>query len=131
MAGGESARDAHLQFERIKTVADLDRAVAAASAGGKSVMLDFYADWCVYCKQMEKNTFPDPAVRQALANTVTLQADVTANDDEDKALLAHLGIPAPPAILFYDTNGEERRNFRLLGYMGPEEFADHISGALR
>jgi len=129
MVGG-AAQAAHLEFTRIKTVEDLDRAIADANATGKSVMLDFYADWCVYCKQMEKNTFPEPAVLQALDNTVALQADVTANDDEDQALLGRFGIPAPPAILFFDTAGEERRNYRLLGYMGPEEFAQHVRNAL-
>ena len=72
-------------------------------------MLDFYADWCTYCKNYEKTVFPDPGVQQALANVVLLQADVTANDDVDKALLKHLSIPAPPAILFFDRSGQERR----------------------
>jgi thiol:disulfide interchange protein DsbD len=130
-AGGEGKPAAHLEFDRIKTTSDLDQAIAAANAQGRPVMLDFYADWCVYCKQMERNTFPEPAVLQALANVTTLQADVTANDDADKALLGRFGIPAPPAILFFGTNGEERRNYRLLGYMGPEEFASHARSALR
>ena len=130
LAGG-TGTEAHLQFDRIKTLDDLDRAIAAASAAGKPVMLDFYADWCVYCKQMERDTFPEPGVLQALADTVTLQADVTANDDADKALQARFGIPAPPAILFFGRDGEERRNYRLLGYMGPEEFADHVRSAVR
>ena len=128
-AGG-GQQESHLAFERIKTVDDLDQAIARANASGKSVMLDFYADWCVYCKQMERNTFPSPDVQQALANTVTLQADVTDNDELDKALLGRFGIPAPPAILFFDIDGQERRNYRLLGYMGPDEFASHVRKAL-
>jgi thiol:disulfide interchange protein DsbD len=128
-AGG-GQQESHLAFERIKTVDDLDQAIARANASGKSVMLDFYADWCVYCKQMERNTFPSPDVQQALANTVKLQADVTDNDELDKALLGHFGIPAPPAILFFDVDGQERRNYRLLGYMGPDEFASHVRKAL-
>jgi thiol:disulfide interchange protein DsbD len=127
-AGGQ--QESHLAFERIKTVDDLDQAIARANASGKSVMLDFYADWCVYCKQMERNTFPSPDVQQALANTVALQADVTDNDELDKALLGRFGIPAPPAILFFDVDGQERRNYRLLGYMGPDEFASHVRKAL-
>ena len=129
-AGG-TAPEKHLSFQRIKTADDLDRAVAQATAAGKTVMLDFYADWCVYCKLMERDTFPEPDVLQALANTVTLQADVTANDEADKALLARFGIPAPPAILFFGRDGEERRNYRLLGYMGPEDFAGHVRSALQ
>ena len=79
---------------------------------------------------MERNTFPSPDVQQALANTVALQADVTDNDELDKALLGRFGIPAPPAILFFDVDGQERRNYRLLGYMGPDEFASHVRKAL-
>ena len=85
----------NLAFKRIKTVADLESEVAAAKADGKSVMLDFYADWCVSCKEMEHNTFTMPDVQGALANTVLLQADVTANDDDDQALLKHFGIFGP------------------------------------
>ncbi len=130
-AGGGAAQASHLAFQPIKTVNDLDQAIASANEAGKTVMLDFYADWCVYCKQMELNTFPSPDVHQALANTVTLQADVTDNDELDKELLTSLGIPAPPAILFWNAQGEERRNYRLLGYMGPDDFAAHVQSALR
>jgi thiol:disulfide interchange protein DsbD len=104
-------------------VQDLDAQVAAASASGKSVMLDFYADWCVSCKEMEKYTFPDPKVRAALANTVWLQADVTANDATDQALLKHFGIFGPPTIAFYGPDGAERRNYRVVGFMKTQEFA--------
>jgi thioredoxin:protein disulfide reductase len=112
-----------LPFQRIKSLEDLNAKVAAASAGGKSVMLDFYADWCVSCKEMEFKTFPQPAVREALANTVWLQADVTANDATDQALLKHFGIYGPPTIAFYGADGVERRNFRVVGFMKAEEFA--------
>jgi thiol:disulfide interchange protein DsbD len=112
-----------LEFKRIKTVADLEREVAAAKAAGKSVMLDFYADWCLSCKEMEHNTFTKADVQAALANTVLLQADVTANDDEDKALLKHFEIFGPPTIAFYGTDGEEKRNFRVVGFMEAAEFA--------
>jgi len=128
-AGGPAAQKA--SFRPIKTVADLDRELAAAKAAGRPVMLDFYADWCVYCKQLERDTFPDPAVQEALAAGVLLKADVTANDEADKALLAHLGIPAPPAMIFYGPDGVERRNSRLLGFMGAKEFADHVRTAWR
>ena len=112
-----------LPFQRIKSLEDLNAKVAAASAAGKSVMLDFYADWCVSCKEMEHETFPVPAVRSALANTVWLQADVTANDETDQALLKHFGIYGPPTIAFYGPDGVERRNFRVVGFMKAEEFA--------
>src|SRR4029079_5560916 len=90
-----------LECKRIKTVADLEREVAAAKAAGKTVMLDFYADWCVSCKEMEHYTFNQPEVHELLATTVTLQADVTAADDQDKELLQHFGIYGPPTIAFY------------------------------
>jgi thiol:disulfide interchange protein DsbD len=119
-----------LPFQRVKSVADLNSQVAAANAAGKSVMLDFYADWCVSCKEMEKYTFPQPAVRRALANTVWLQADVTANDATDQALLKHFGIFGPPTIAFYGTDGTERRSFRVVGFMAAEQFSPLATRAL-
>ena len=89
-------------------------------------MFDFYADWCVYCKQMEKNTFPAPAVRNVMQDFVLLQADVTANDAVDKALQQHFKVIAPPAILFFDREGREVEHLRLVGFMGPEAFAEHV-----
>jgi thiol:disulfide interchange protein DsbD len=119
-----------LPFERIKSVADLERAVAAAAGAGRPVMLDFYADWCVSCKEMEKYTFPQESVRAALANAVWLQADVTANDAEDQALLQHFGIYGPPTIAFYGPDGAERRNYRVVGFMKAAEFAPLASDAV-
>jgi len=112
-----------LEFRKIKTVADLDREVAAAAAAGKPVMLDFYADWCVSCKEMERYTFTDAAVQQALANAVLLKADVTANDDDDQALLQRFGIFGPPTIAFWRTDGVEQKNYRVVGFMPAAEFA--------
>jgi thiol:disulfide interchange protein DsbD len=119
-----------LEFKRIKTVADLEREVAAAKAAGKSVMLDFYADWCVSCKEMEHYTFTMADVQNALAGSVLLQADVTANDDADKALLKHFDIFGPPTIAFYGTDGTERRNFRVVGFMEAAEFAAVVRQAV-
>jgi thiol:disulfide interchange protein DsbD len=119
-----------LPFERIKSVDDLNARVAAAQAAGKTVMLDFYADWCVSCKEMEHYTFPEETVRAALANTVWLQADVTANDETDQALLKHFGIFGPPTIAFYGTDGAERRQYRVVGYMKADEFAPLARQAL-
>jgi thioredoxin:protein disulfide reductase len=121
---------ADLPFQRIKSLEELNAQVAKASAAGKSVMLDFYADWCVSCKEMEKYTFPAASVRAALANTVWLQADVTANDEIDQVLLKHFGIFGPPTIAFYGPGGTERREFRVVGYMKAAEFAPLAQRAL-
>lgn len=125
---GPAARDP-LPFQHIKTVADLQQQVAAATAAGRPVMLDFYADWCVSCKEMEKYTFTDPAVRAVLAGATLLQADVTANDEADRALLAHFGIFGPPTIAFFGRDGVERRNFRLVGFVPAEQFRGHVTAA--
>jgi len=133
MIGGGAAGTAaeqHVNFKRVKTVADLDRELAAAKAQGKPVMLDFYADWCVYCIQMERDTFPDPQVQNAMSQLILLQADVTDNDDADQALQKHIGIPAPPAMIFWGPDGKEHKHLRLLGFMGPDEFAPHVNEVL-
>jgi thiol:disulfide interchange protein DsbD len=109
----------HLPFERVKTVAELDARIKAA---GKPVMLDFYADWCVSCKEMERYTFSDPRVQQKLANTLLLQADVTANSDDDKALLKRFTLFGPPGIIFFDPNGKEIDRVRVVGFQDAEMF---------
>jgi thiol:disulfide interchange protein DsbD len=119
----------HLQFQRIKNIADLEQAMQASSAAGKPAMLDFYADWCTYCIKMEDDTFSDPAVQAALAGVTLLQADVTANDAEDLALLNHFNLFAPPAILFFDAAGRELDNARLVGFLDADEFLEHVQGA--
>ncbi|MEJ2691870.1 MAG: protein-disulfide reductase DsbD [Candidatus Thiodiazotropha sp.] len=130
--GGDGASHSELRFTRIKSVEDLQREVAEASARGQSVMLDFYADWCVSCKEMEKYSFSDPAVIEALAETRLLQADVTANDEIDRALLqSHFGLPGPPAIIFYGSDGLERKRHRVVGFLAAEEFVAHVRRALR
>ncbi len=119
-----------LPFQRIKSLQDLNAQVAAANAAGKTVMLDFYADWCVSCIEMEHDTFPTPEVRAALANTVWLQDDVTANDEIDKALMKHFDIVGPPTIAFYGTDGVERRPYRVVGFLKAEKFAPLVTEAL-
>lgn len=131
-SGGGSAaavETAHAEFRRIKTVADLEREVASASAAGRPVMLDFYADWCVSCIEMERYTFSDAAVQSELARAVLLQADVTANDAEDQALLRHFSILGPPTIVFFDADGQERPEYRVVGFKPAEEFRAHLAQA--
>jgi thiol:disulfide interchange protein DsbD len=125
-AGGHRSATA---FTRIKTANDLDKAISAANAAGKPVMLDFYADWCTYCIQYEEYVFPAPPVKAALADYVLLQADVTATDSEDKELMKKVGVVLPPAILFFDRDGKEKRNFRVVGNMKADAFAAHVERA--
>jgi len=120
----------HLQFQRIKTVADFQQALHNSTAAGKPVMLDFYADWCTYCLKMEDYTFSDARVQAALAGATLLQADVTANDSQDLALLNHFKLFAPPAILFFDAeHGQERRQHRMVGFMDADDFLGHLQKA--
>ncbi|QLW76508.1 protein-disulfide reductase DsbD [Citrobacter freundii] len=115
---------AHLNFKPIATVDALNQALAEAK--GKPVMLDLYADWCVACKEFEKYTFSDPLVQQALSNTVLLQADVTANNVQDVALLKHLQVLGLPTILFFDAQGKEQPNARVTGFMDAATFSAHL-----
>jgi thiol:disulfide interchange protein DsbD len=119
-----------LQFKKVKTVADLEREVAAASSAGKTVILDFYADWCVSCKEFEKYVFSNPQVLAALSNTVSLQADVTDNDEADQQLLKQFRLIGPPGIIFYNRAGKEQKDYRVVGYMDAPAFASHIARAL-
>jgi len=128
---GTQAMQQHLQFKKIKGVEGLNKALAEAKAQNKTVMLDFYADWCVSCKEMESLTFSDPAVQSALSNTVLLQADVTANDEQDKALYKHFNIIGPPAIIFYNAQAEELVPYKVVGYMPAEKFTAHVKQAFK
>ncbi|MEP7297080.1 MAG: protein-disulfide reductase DsbD [Burkholderiales bacterium] len=111
-------------FKRVRSVAELD---AALKTAGRPVLLDFYADWCVSCKEMEHLTFSDPAVRARMANALLLQADVTANSPEDKALLKRFGLFGPPGILFFDTRGQERADARVIGFLPAPRFASSLT----
>ena len=113
------AETKHLAFERVRTVAELDARIRAA---GKPVMLDFYADWCVSCKEMERFTFSDARVQQKLAGTLLLQVDVTANNDDDKALLKRFNLFGPPGIIFFDRAGNEINGLRVVGFQNAEAF---------
>ena len=118
--GGEQP----LHFARVKTVAQLDAALA--QTGGKTAMLDFYADWCVSCKEMEKLTFVDPAVKARLADTVLLQVDVTANDEDDKAMLKRFKLFGPPGIIFFDPQGQEIPDSRVIGFQNAATFSKSL-----
>jgi len=120
-----------IAFRKVRTIDDLNQQVAAAEVAGKWVMLDFYADWCISCKEMERYTFADPKVQNALSNVVLLQADVTQNSADDQALLQRFGLIGPPATLFFGPDREERKSFRVVGYMNADEFLGHLQRALQ
>ena len=124
---GKPASAGSLEFQRFKTAAELEQLLAAASAEGKFVMVDFYADWCVTCIEMEEDTFSEPAVKEALSDVVLLQADVTRNDAEDQQLLERFHLFGPPAILFFNTERRELQQYRLIGYVKPEQFLNHLA----
>lgn len=115
---------AHLNFIQISNVDELNHALAQAK--GKPVMLDLYADWCVACKEFEKYTFSDPLVQNALKDTVLLQANVTANNAQDKALLKQLSVLGLPTILFFNEQGEEQPSERVTGFMDATAFSAHL-----
>lgn len=114
----------HLNFTPVASVEALNQALAQAK--GRLVMLDLYADWCVACKEFEKYTFSDPQVQQALGDTVLLQADVTANNAKDVALLKHLQVLGLPTILFFDAEGKEHPEARVTGFMDAATFSAHL-----
>jgi len=129
-AAAGSPQSEHDAFQRVKSLDDVRAAVARAAQDGKPAMLDFYADWCVECLRMQRNTFPTERVQGMMARFQPLQADVTANDAVDKQLLANYGIIGPPAILFFDRHGKELRDYRLVGYFAPREFSEHLQKIL-
>lgn len=114
-------------FTPVKGLAALDAAVKQAAAAGRPALLDVYADWCVECKRLERETFANPAVEARLGAFTLLRADVTANDEIDRALLAGLSMFGPPAVLLYDPGGKERRAQRLTGFVGPEDFLRRLA----
>lgn len=119
LRGGESAAAAGPAFTAVRNVADLDDALRTA---GRPVVLDFYADWCVSCKEMERLTFVDPTVRKRMAGALLLKADVTANNDDDRALLRRFNLFGPPGMIFFDPQGRELPAARVAGYQNAARF---------
>jgi thiol:disulfide interchange protein DsbD len=117
-------------FSIIDSNVQLDQFLAQAKEQKKFVLLDFYADWCISCKEMELNTFADPDVNQELQKFVLLQADVTKNTSENQALLKRFGLFGPPGILIFDLNSEELKDQRVIGYMPPQRFGERLKKAL-
>ena len=131
IGGASGAAEQHLAFRQIKGREGLQMALANSAQLGRYSMLDFYADWCISCKEMEKYSFSHADVVAALDNVNLLQADVTDNDGLDTELMASLGIYGPPAILFFDTDGREIAGRRVVGFMPGEEFAAHLEATLK
>ncbi|WP_061538673.1 protein-disulfide reductase DsbD [Collimonas fungivorans] len=117
---GGAQQSAHTQFVRVKSVAELDAALAQTN--GKPALLDFYADWCVSCKEMEKFTFTDPRVQTRFGEMILLQIDVTANNADDKAMLKRFNLFGPPGIIFFDGQGREVPQGRVIGYQNADNF---------
>ena len=115
-----------LAFMVIYSPAELDVQLRKAKEERKLVMLDFYADWCISCKEMEVNTFADPEVSQELKQFVLLQADVTVNSRENQALLKRFGLFGPPGILTFNLNSQELKDQRIIGYMPPQRFLERL-----
>ena len=124
--GARVAEADGLRFRRVRDVAELDRVLRES---GRPVMLDFYADWCVSCKEMERFTFSDTRVRSRLANALLLQADVTANSAEDRALLKRFQLFGPPGIVFFDAQGLPVEGGRVIGYQSPDRFLQSLQAA--
>ena len=122
LRGGMAAEAPAPTFERVASVERLDARLAEAKAAGQPVMLDFYADWCVSCKEMERFTFAEPKVAARLRQLVLLQADVTANNAADAALLKRFGLFGPPGIIFFDAAGREMADLRIVGFQPADRF---------
>ncbi len=129
LSGGQVSNQAtQLKFERVRNIAELDARIAQVP--GKIVMLYFSADWCVSCKELENNTFADAGVQAQLKNTLLLKIDMTANNADDKALLQRYQLFGPPAILFFNREGKELADYRVIGYQNAEQFLKRIKGAV-
>jgi thiol:disulfide interchange protein DsbD len=131
MPAAVGSHQSALPFQRVRSVAELDAALAQAKADGKPVMLDFYADWCTACLEMEHETFTDPLVKDKLQGVVLLQADVTLNSADDRALLQRFSLFGPPGILFFDAQGQALPAARVVGFQKPQDFLRSLTAAGR
>jgi thioredoxin:protein disulfide reductase len=120
-----------LSFKTILNLEELDKELQQAKSEGKSVMLDFYADWCVVCHEMESYTFSDPVVQKTLQQLTLLKVDVTKNNDDDKAFLKQFDLFGPPAILFFNKDAVEIKSHRLVGFVKAKPFVEHVNQLLR
>lgn len=127
-SGSVAAQEEPLTFKRIHSIDELERELRASA--GKPVMLDFYADWCVSCKELEQFTFTNPDVQNALADVTLLQVDVTANTDDDKALMQRFALFGPPGIILFDKGGNEQADNRIVGFVDAEELLKHLERIL-
>ncbi|RBP27890.1 thiol:disulfide interchange protein DsbD [Marinobacter pelagius] len=125
-APSAQAAASHAEFRQVENPAEIRRLLQAARDRNQPVMLDFYADWCISCKVMERNVFSDAQVGQALSSYTLLQIDMTRNTPEQQAFLNELGLFGPPAILFYQADGDELEDQRILGEMDKREFLTHL-----
>lgn len=130
---GASERDvvAPVSFNRVTSVHDLERVLEGARVQGRPVMIDFYADWCIACKEMDRDTFGDEAVESLLRQFDLIRVDVTANSDEDKALLARFHLIGPPAVVFFGRDGREKLQQRVIGFMGADNFKLTLQKVIR
>jgi thioredoxin:protein disulfide reductase len=128
LRGRDGPAASALAFAPVRSVVELDAALAAASQAGRPVMLDFYADWCVSCKEMERFTFSEGPVRAKLASAVLLKADVTKNNADDRELLKRFQLFGPPGTIFYDAQGRELTGLRVIGYQNTERFMETLRG---
>jgi len=131
LINGQMSRkiDGDLRFTIIQSPADLDYELARAKVENKFLLLDFYADWCISCKEMEVNTFANPEVAKQLQQFILVQADVTKNSVDNQALLKRFGLFGPPGILIFDLNFQEQKDQRVIGYMPPQRFLEHLKKA--
>lgn len=120
------AKKSALAFQKINNLSDLEEALAGAKKNHQTVMLDFYADWCISCKEMDAFTFSDPQVQQAVSDMLLLQIDVTANNDNDREFLKQFSLIGPPAILFFDEQAKELIQHRVIGYMPSHDFLNNL-----
>ena len=127
MAPATTAHHSVLPFARVRSVAELEAALAQAKAQGKPALLDFYADWCTSCQEMAHRTFADPQVQARLKGAVLLQADVTVNTPDDRALLQRFRLFGPPGIVFFDAQGQERTAAQVVGFQAPQDFLRSLS----